>query len=153
MNVIRKKKAAQGFTLIELMIVIAIIAILAAVAIPNFMLARDRARRTGCVQSLGTFRKVMEMYANDSESGLYPTEASSALAGIPTQTTTDTKAAERNVAFSPYTNVTNTLKDCRFMNFEMSTASGSLQGYTVRALAKDRNSTLMTATADALVQP
>ena len=148
MNVIRRKKAAQGFTLIELMIVIAIIAILAAIAIPNFMQARDRARRTGCLQSLGTFRKVMEMYANDAETGFYPTEAGTAATVWAT-----TPSVTLNTALGPYTNVTNTLKDCKQAVFQITTASGSLQGYTITAQAKDRNSTLMTATADLLIQP
>ncbi|MCS7164924.1 MAG: type II secretion system protein [Candidatus Calescibacterium sp.] len=64
----RKRK---GFTLIELMIVIAIIAVLAAVLVPNFMRAREASRLTACKSNLKNLSTSIETYSNDFN-GLYP---------------------------------------------------------------------------------
>ena len=55
-------KNNKGFTLIELMIVVAIIGILAAIAIPNFLNYQCKARQSEAKQSLGTIRTGQEAY-------------------------------------------------------------------------------------------
>src|SRR6266446_1552066 len=42
----------SGFTLVEIMIVVAIIALLAAIAIPNFVKARTASQKTACIANL-----------------------------------------------------------------------------------------------------
>jgi prepilin-type N-terminal cleavage/methylation domain-containing protein len=46
------KNLRQGFTLVEIMIVVAIIGLLAAIAIPNFVNARETAQANACINNL-----------------------------------------------------------------------------------------------------
>jgi|GEM_PF-715983 len=58
-------RAREGFTLIELMIVIAVIGILAAVLIPYTFRAQERARETGVVNAARAIQTGLEMYASN----------------------------------------------------------------------------------------
>ena len=57
-----RRRNHSGFTLIELMIVIAIIAIIAAIAIPNLLMARMSGNEASTLGSFHTLKTVQEQY-------------------------------------------------------------------------------------------
>ena len=59
----KTKKIQQGFTLVEIMIVVAIIALLAAIAIPGFLRARKRTQATIVLDNLRLIDGAKDQYA------------------------------------------------------------------------------------------
>ncbi|HYR58438.1 MAG TPA: prepilin-type N-terminal cleavage/methylation domain-containing protein, partial [Chthoniobacteraceae bacterium] len=56
-------KSRGGFTLVEIMIVVAIIALLAAIAVPNFLRARKRSQATRILEDLRLIDGAIDQYA------------------------------------------------------------------------------------------
>jgi prepilin-type N-terminal cleavage/methylation domain-containing protein len=57
------KKTRAGFTLVEIMIVVAIIALLAAIAVPGFLRARKRSQASKILNDLRLISSAMDQYA------------------------------------------------------------------------------------------
>ncbi len=66
LNSLRRKSSSQrGFTLVELMVVVAVIAILAAVAMPQFLSAADKAKSAKEVADMQIIKNATQLYMID----------------------------------------------------------------------------------------
>ena len=80
-------KARHGFTLVEIMIVVLIIGILLAIAVPNFIRARESSRAKSCVSNLKQIDSAKEQWAMDNKKTAADTPTSANLYGTYTKST------------------------------------------------------------------
>ena len=84
--------AAKGFTLIEILFVILVIGLLLAIAIPNFIIARESTRKKACINNLRKIDWAKDCFLMDNnkeneimitEDDIYPPNGESYLKAIP----------------------------------------------------------------------
>lgn len=93
-----RQQIAKGFTLIELLIVVIIIAILAAIAIPQFSASTDDAKVSALDANLSTMRSAIEMYRVQHKN-ILPAKNASTATGCPNGSVAGAAAADSNQAF------------------------------------------------------
>ena len=107
----RRLMGKRGFTLVEIMIVVAIIGLLAAVAIPNFVKARENAQKNACIANLKQIEGAKTLWALDTNAGSTATPAWSDLVSDYIKTTPSCPAAGtysiNNVSSNPACTETN----------------------------------------------
>ena len=89
----------SAFTLVEIMIVVAIIGLLAAIAIPNFIKAREASQKNACIANLKQIDGAKQTWALETKQVSSATGTASDLYG-PTLYIRDTPACPANGAYT-----------------------------------------------------
>lgn len=93
-----QRKIKNGFTLVELMVVVAIIAILAAIAMPQFMTATDKARTAKETADMQVIKNATQLYLLDKNVTTPPTVETLYKEGYLTEHVKDTKDKEYTIS-------------------------------------------------------
>jgi type IV pilus assembly protein PilE len=121
-----RRDVARGFTLLELMIVVAVIAIIAAFAIPSYIEQIHKSRRAEAIRTLGQLELALERWRAEN-----PCYGRSAGVGCPT-TLTWTESG---------TYPTPTASDSEYYTLTIPAASATPTGYVIKATRKGGQAT------------
>jgi len=116
-----KIKNKNGFTLIELIIVIAIMAILGAIAIPNFLSTSNRARLKADIQSAVVIDNAKNMY--ETETGVF-FESTKTAAEIVTELTNGSYLKK---SYTPQTSGANWVNDNKMIKLDISSCDQTIK--------------------------
>ena len=127
---IHRRRKEGGFTLIELMIVVAVIGILAGIAIPNFLNLKDKAIWGTAKANLSGLRSSLAGYATDSSFNKYPV---------------GTYDFSQLSTIVPKANLPNTEEESKFQNGSFSYACSDGGFYTININVNNRAFDALTA--------
>ena len=113
-----KKEGEEGFSLIELVVVVGVLAVLSAIAIPSFICFPKRARATAALAALRQIKTECALKEAEAKPEIF---TSSALDGYTIQTTDSNSCAGSNGVISALPDNTNELP-----TFNLAAATGSL---------------------------
>ncbi len=91
----RRLTARFGFTLVELLVVIVVIAVLAGIAIPKFINAGNRSKESALKADLQLYRTAVNAYLNDT--GAYPAALTDLTATSAPASGYDSTGASKNI--------------------------------------------------------
>ena len=94
---LRSSRNQEGFTLVELLIVVIILAILAAIIVPQFSAATDDATQSAYDTNIANVRSAIDLYRQQHNA--YPGAVTSTGAGCPAGSANVTGAADNELAF------------------------------------------------------
>jgi type IV pilus assembly protein PilA len=140
---LNNKKSEKGFTLVELLVVIIIIGILAAIALPNFLSQGAKAKQTEAKQNVGLVNRVQTAYRSEN-------------AGFATSfdiLATGTLSGTTNATTTSYTYNLNGTQDSQTITAQSSadTALKAYSGGTVRFTNAQNQSVVSSLICEALV--
>ena len=125
------KDEEDGFTLIELMVVVLIIAILIAIAIPTFLGAQDRARDRGAQSDLRNALTAAKTVATDHAGYFLNAAGTELMAGDMPEAEPALSLDDTATTTSPRVMLINTGTDGEYITFVQESASGTFFGISV----------------------